>query len=70
MLKVSSRNVLEGTVKHLASHDQHTEVTVELPGGQEIVAVVTNASVHRLGLDEGTSVHAFVPAHSVELAVD
>ena len=61
-MKISSRNVLEGTVKTLVHHDMHTEVTVELPGGQEIVSVVTNASAQRLGLTEGMAVHAIVRA--------
>jgi molybdopterin-binding protein len=69
-MRISSRNVLDGTVTKLSHHELHTEVTVALPGGQEIVSVVTNASAQRLGLGEGTPVHAIVPANTVELAVD
>lgn len=69
-MKISSRNVLDGTVKKLSHHEVHTEVTVGLPGGQEIVSVVTNASAQRLGLVEGARVHAIIPASSVVLAVD
>jgi molybdopterin-binding protein len=69
-MKISSRNVLEGRVKKLVHHDMHTEVTVELPGGQEIVSVVTNASAQRLELAEGMTVQAIIRASSVVLAVD
>ncbi|MBN2215920.1 MAG: TOBE domain-containing protein [Pirellulales bacterium] len=69
-LKISSRNCLEGTIRHLDRHATHTEVTIELPGGQEIVSVVTNASAHRLGLSEGMTVEAIIPANSVVLAVE
>lgn len=69
-MKISSRNVLEGRVKKLIHHDMHTEVTVELPGGQEIVSVVTNASSQRLELSEGMSINVIIRASSVVLAVD
>ena len=69
-MKISSRNVLEGRVKKLVHHDVHTEVTIELPGGQELVSVVTNASAHRLELAEGMTVNAIIRASSIVLGVD
>jgi len=69
-MKISSRNVLEGTVTKLVHHEVHTEVTLELAGGQELVSVVTNASAERLELAEGMTVRAIIRASSVVLAVD
>ena len=40
-MKLSARNVLKGTVKTITEGAVNTEVVVELPGGQEIVSVIT-----------------------------
>jgi molybdopterin-binding protein len=69
-MKLSARNVLQGTVKNVAEGMVNAEVTVELPGGQEIVSVITKNSAERLGLAKGKKVNAIVKATSVILAVD
>jgi molybdopterin-binding protein len=69
-MKLSARNVLKGTVKSIVDGAVNTEVVVELPGGQEIVSVVTKTSAHSLGLAKGKTVCAVIKASSVILAVE
>ncbi|MBN1910297.1 MAG: TOBE domain-containing protein [Pirellulales bacterium] len=66
-MKISSRNVLEGTIIQLVHGGVHTEVTFELPGGQRIVSMITRASAQRLGLSEGGPVRAVIKASNVVL---
>jgi molybdopterin-binding protein len=69
-MKISARNVLKGKVKSVTDGAVNTEVVVELPGGQEIVSVITKASAERLGLARGKEVYAVIKASSVLLAAD
>ena len=69
-MKISARNVLKGKVKSLTQGAVNSEVVVELPGGQEIVSVLTKASAERLGLSQGKEVYAVIKASSVLLAAD
>ena len=48
-MKISARNVLTGTVKHIEEGAVNSEVVIELPGGAELVSIITKASVARLG---------------------
>jgi molybdopterin-binding protein len=69
-MRLSARNVLKGTVKSVSEGVVNMEVVVELPGGQEIVSVVTKTSAQNLGLVKGKGVCAIVKASSVILAVE
>lgn len=69
-MKLSARNVLKGKVKNIVEGLVNDEVVVELPGGQEVVAVITKTSAKSLGLREGKDVFAVIKASSVMLAVD
>jgi molybdopterin-binding protein len=69
-MKISARNVLKGTVKKIVAGAVNSEVIVELPGGEEIVSVITKESVKTLGLKKGREVYAVVKASNVMLAVD
>ena len=69
-MKISARNVLKGKVKSLTHGAVNSEVVVELPGGQEIVSVLTKASAERLGLSQGKEVYAVIKASSAVLAAD
>ena len=69
-MKLSARNILKGKVKSIVTGSVNDEVVVELPGGQEIVAVVTKSSVENLGLTTGGDVYAVVKASNVILAVE
>lgn len=67
-MEYSARNVFSGKVKSLKKGPVNTEVTVELPGGMEIVATVTSKSAERLGLAEGVEATALIKATQVILA--
>jgi molybdopterin-binding protein len=69
-MKISARNVLKGKVKQVTPGAVNTEVVVELPGGQEIVSVITRHSADELGLARGKDVYAVVKASNVLLMID
>jgi molybdopterin-binding protein len=69
-MKLSARNVLKGKVKEITEGAVNSEVIVELPGGQEIVSIITKSSAKNLGLTKGSVVYSIIKASSVILAVD
>lgn len=69
-MKTSARNLIKGTVKKLEPGAVNAVVTVEIPGGQEIVSVITMGSVARLGLEEGKEAYAMIKASNVMIVVD
>ena len=69
-MQLSARNTLKGTVKSIVHGAVNSEVTVQLPGGQELVSVITKASAERLGLAEGKEVIAVIKASNVMIATD
>ena len=69
-MKISARNVLDGTVEAVKLGAVNSEVDIALPGGQKIVATVTNDSVAELGLAAGKAVKAIVKASSVLVLAD
>ena len=68
-MKISARNQLVGKVAKITSGAVNAEVSVALPGGGEIVAVITKASAKSLGLKKGASVIAIIKASDILLAV-
>ena len=69
-MKISARNVSKGKVKKLIPGAVNTEVVIELPGGTEIVSIITKSSADSLGVQEGKEVYAVIKASSVMLGVD
>jgi len=69
-MKLSARNMLKGKVTKIVTGAVNSEVTIELKGGEEIVSIITNSSVQRLGLKEGKEAYAVVKASSVMVAVE
>jgi molybdate transport system regulatory protein len=69
-MKVSARNVWAGTVAAIEQGAVNSVITVALKGGDTVVAVITDNSVHRLGLAPGVEVLAMVKAPSVLLGRD
>jgi molybdopterin-binding protein len=64
-MKISARNVLKGTVKELIHGAVNSEVVVELPGGVEIVSIITKHSAEALELAVGKEVYAVIKASDV-----
>ena len=69
-MQISARNTLKGRVKHIAPGAVNTEVTVELPGGAEVVSIITKSSAERLHLVPGMEVYVVVKASDVMIATD
>ncbi len=69
-MKISARNVFDGTVEAVKLDAVNSEVDIALPGGLKIVATVTNDSVAELGLAAGKAVKAIVKASSVLVRTD
>ncbi|SCL74288.1 Molybdenum-pterin-binding protein II [Methanoculleus chikugoensis] len=69
-MEVSSRNQLKGTIKMLKKGPINSEVTVVLPGGIEIVSVITTYSAEKMNLKEGSEVYALIKASEVVIGKD
>jgi molybdate transport system regulatory protein len=68
-LKTSARNNFSGKVKSAKPGAVNAEVIVELPGGVELVAIVTNESQERLGLKAGVEISALIKSSHVIIGV-
>jgi molybdopterin-binding protein len=69
-MKLSARNVIKGKVKQVTHGAVNSEVMVELPGGAEVVSIITKTSAEGLGLAMGKEVYVVIKASNVMLAVD
>jgi molybdopterin-binding protein len=69
-MRLSARNILKGKVVKIVHGAVNDEVTIRLPGGEEIVSIITDGSVKRLELKEGKEAYAVIKASSVMIAVD
>lgn len=61
-MKISARNAFEGTITALVDGKVNAEIEVTTPGGDRIVAIVTEGSVAALGLAVGKPAIAYVKA--------
>ena len=69
-MEISARNALKGTIKNVSPGAVNTEVTVELPGGAQVVSIITKASADRLKLAVGKEVYAVIKASDVMIATE
>jgi molybdopterin-binding protein len=69
-MKISARNMLKGKVKKVIHGAVNSEIIIELPGGTELVSIITKNSAENLGLSQGKDVYAVVKASNVMVAVD
>jgi molybdopterin-binding protein len=69
-MKLSARNILKGVVKKITPGAVNTEVVIELPGGNQVVSIITKSSAESLGLAVGKAAYAVIKASSVMVAVD
>ena len=67
--KFSARNQLAGKVTKVTKGGVNSEVSISLPGGNVISAVVTNEAVSELQLAAGKSAIALIKASHVILGV-
>ena len=68
-VRTSARNQLCGQVVECREGAVNGEVIIKLDGGKSMTAIVTNESIRKLGLRQGSRACALVKASSVILAV-
>jgi len=69
-MKISARNVLQGTIVSIVRGPVTTEVTLEIAAGVQIVSTITSNSAESLGLVEGGKAYGVIKASSVMVATD
>lgn len=69
-MKVSARNAFSGTIANITKGAVNAEVLITIPGGEQIVASITNGSVETLGLKQGLHAVALVKASWIILGID
>jgi len=69
-MKLSARNMLKGKVKKVTAGAVNSEVVITLPGGAEVVSIITKTSAEALGLAAGKDAYAVVKASNVMIATD
>jgi molybdopterin-binding protein len=69
-MKISARNTLQGKVKKVTKGAVNSEVVIALPGGIEVVSIITKTSASALGLKKGKAVYAVIKASNVMIATD
>ncbi len=69
-MKLSARNILKGKVVKIVTGAVNSEVTIELPGGPQLVSIITNGSVESLALKEGQEAYAVIKASNIMVGVD
>lgn len=69
-MRTSARNQLKGTVKAVNHGAVNTEVVIELPGGIEVVSIITKSSAESLGLEVGKEAYAVIKASNIMVGVD
>ena len=66
----SARNRFEGTISAVTIGPVTTEVVLDLPGGEALVAVVTTSSAQALGLAPGLRAVGLVKAQAATLVTE
>ena len=69
-MRISARNVIKGKIKSVTHGAVNSEVILVLPGGTELVSIITKQSAESLGLQVGSDAYAVVKASNVMIAVD
>lgn len=69
-MKLSARNVFDGTVTQIKKGAVSAQVKIDIGGGHEFTSTVTVEALEALGLDIGKPVKAIVKASEVILGVD
>jgi molybdopterin-binding protein len=69
-MKISARNVLKGKVAKVTHGAVNSEVVVQLPGGVEIISIITKKSAKGLMLSKGKEVYAVIKSSNVMIATD
>lgn len=69
-MKLSARNQFKGKVTKVEEGAVNGVVTLDIGGGNEMVATITMASIRSLGIEEGKEAIAVIKASNVMVGVD
>jgi molybdate transport system regulatory protein len=69
-MQTSARNQFLGTVKAVNKGAVNAEVILDIGGGAQLAAIITNDSVEHLALQAGSEAYALIKAQWIILAVD
>jgi molybdopterin-binding protein len=69
-MKLSARNMLKGKIVKIIPGAVNSEVILELPGGAQVVSIITKESCENLELAVGKQAYAVIKASNVMIAVD
>ena len=69
-MKISARNILKGKIIKVTSGAVNTEILLELPGGEQLVSIISKESATKLDLKAGKAAYAVIKASTVMIAVD
>ena len=69
-MKISARNIIKGKIKAVKMGVVNAEILVELPGGTEMVSIITKESADSLGLTAGKEVYTIIKASNIMIGVD
>ena len=67
-MRLSARNVLEGTIKEISHGPTSTRVKLELTGGAIVTSSITTEAAQELGLKVGEKAFAVIKASDVIVA--
>ena len=69
-MKLSARNVFNGTVKSLEKGVITASVKIDIGGGNTITSIISKESVDELGLKVGDKAYAIIKSTEVLVAKD
>jgi molybdopterin-binding protein len=69
-MKLSARNILKGKVIKITPGAVNSEIVLEMPGGAQVVSIITKESADNLGLAVGKMAYAVIKASNVMIGVD
>ena len=69
-MKIGARDVLKGKVKNVKHDSVNSEVTIALPGGAQVVSIITKKSAQDLRLSKSKQVYAVIKASNVMIATN
>src|SRR5690606_24278883 len=69
-MKTSARNQFLGRVESVTMGAVNAEVTLDIGGGDRLVAIITNESVRDLDLKAGSEAFALIKSSSVIISTD
>jgi len=70
IMKTSARTMLKGKAKQIRPDVVNTEVFIELPGGSEIVSIITKESADKISLAVGKEAYEIIKASNVMIGAE